>query len=52
MDAIDHPMGNKMILRIVRGKNGIFYLDTDDGGDDEDVFDDHVQFLWRLIPAQ
>ncbi|MBI2474649.1 MAG: hypothetical protein HYV68_03030 [Candidatus Taylorbacteria bacterium] len=50
MDGVEHPMGNKMILMVVHGQNGILYLDTDDGGDPDDPFDDHVRFIWRLIP--
>lgn len=52
MEAINHPMGNKVIFRLVHGKNGVRYLDTDDGGDYDDVFDDHVRFLWRLMPVR
>jgi len=50
MDGVEHPMGNKMIFRVVHGKDGVEYLDTDDGGDSDDLFDDHVRFVWRLIP--
>lgn len=52
MDGVMHPMGNKVIFRIVHGHDGVLYFDTDDGGDPDDVFDDHVRFVWRLIPLE
>lgn len=51
MDGVEHPMGNKMIFRLVHGKNGVVYFDTDDGGDSDDPFDDHVRFIWKLLPS-
>lgn len=51
MDGLFHPMGNKVILRLVHGRDGCLYLDTDDNGDSDDPFDDHVRFVWRLIPT-
>ncbi len=51
MDGVEHPMGNMMLFRLVHGKNGVMYFDTDDGGDLDDPFDDHVRFLWRLVPV-
>lgn len=48
MEGIELPIGNSAIFRIVHGKDDVLYLDTDDGGDDDDTFDDHVHFAWRL----
>ncbi|MEK7574723.1 MAG: hypothetical protein AAB511_00635 [Patescibacteria group bacterium] len=51
MFAIQHPMGNRMLLRIVHGRNKVLYFDTDDGGDLDDLFDGHVRFIWQLTPV-
>lgn len=48
MEGVELPIGNSAIFRVVHGKDDVLYLDTDDGGDDDDTFDDHVHFAWRL----
>ena len=48
MEGVKIPPGNLVLFRVVCGEDNLPYLDTDDGGDDDDCFDDHVHFTWRL----
>ncbi len=50
MEPIYSSMGHRAIFRVVHGDDDVLYLDADDGGDDDDMFDDHNTFVFLLRP--